>query len=137
MARHIRKKTCLVCFDEGHCISEWGLSFRPMYTKACKIMAIFNDVQTLLMTTIPTQQDYSWVMKGVQKNGIKARKHLYTPRASIVVIWVVERGLSYWQEVGMCARNIKTRIAVLYTYMYSRSLQRCDSTMKELVKQDQ
>ncbi|XP_030830112.1 ATP-dependent RNA helicase DBP8-like [Strongylocentrotus purpuratus] len=57
------------------------------------------------------------------------------PDVEIVVNWGVESALSYWQEVGRCARNLDKGLAILYAY--KRSLhQTNDSTMKEMVNEE-
>lgn len=51
----------------------------------------------------------------------------------VVINWGVEEALTYWQEVGRCARRIPSGVALLYAYRRSYTNME-DDTMKELVK---
>ncbi|XP_052103082.1 uncharacterized protein LOC127736560 [Mytilus californianus] len=52
--KYHQSQISLLVFDECHCISEWGLDFRPDYRKVSDIVSLFSDIQTLLLSTTAT-----------------------------------------------------------------------------------
>ncbi|XP_071128334.1 ATP-dependent DNA helicase RecQ-like [Mytilus edulis] len=52
--RLLESQICLLVFDECHCISEWGLDFRPEYRKVADIISLFASCPTLLLTATAT-----------------------------------------------------------------------------------
>ncbi|XP_071177685.1 ATP-dependent helicase wrn-1-like [Mytilus edulis] len=53
---------CMICFDEAHCVSDWGESFRPEYRKVAKIRSI-ADVPVLALTATVTPKVKSDIEK--------------------------------------------------------------------------
>ncbi|CAC5401408.1 unnamed protein product [Mytilus coruscus] len=54
--RLLESQICLLVFDECHCISEWGLDFRPEYRKVADIISLFASCPTLLLTATATEK---------------------------------------------------------------------------------
>ncbi|XP_069114681.1 uncharacterized protein [Argopecten irradians] len=54
LREHLQKRICLLAFDEAHCISSWGLDFRPSYRQVAVLQSYF-DVPTLVLTATATR----------------------------------------------------------------------------------
>ena len=63
----------LFVIDEAHCISEWGHSFRPSYTKLSFIRNILNNPVTMICTATATKQVRNDILKqlNLTKNSCK------------------------------------------------------------------
>ncbi|XP_062599669.1 probable ATP-dependent DNA helicase RecQ, partial [Saccostrea cucullata] len=52
---NLKPKVCVLVFDEAHCISSWGLDFRPAYRQVCSLQSIINT-STLVLTATATRK---------------------------------------------------------------------------------
>ena len=57
-----QKQCCLIAFDECHCVSEWGLDFRPKYRESASLASIL-DVPILCLTATITINIYKDIKK--------------------------------------------------------------------------
>ncbi|XP_052059676.1 ATP-dependent DNA helicase RecQ-like [Mytilus californianus] len=57
-----KNSLCMICFDEAHCVSEWGESFRPEYRQVAMIRSI-ADVPVLALTATVTTKVKSDIEK--------------------------------------------------------------------------
>ncbi|KAK3101271.1 hypothetical protein FSP39_002286 [Pinctada imbricata] len=51
----LRDQLSVLVFDEAHCISEWGLDFRPDYRSVSDLVSILDHIPTLLLTATATK----------------------------------------------------------------------------------
>lgn len=51
----LKPRVCVLVFDEAHCISSWGLDFRPAYRKVAGLQSVIN-ICTLVLTATATRK---------------------------------------------------------------------------------
>ncbi|KAL3870211.1 hypothetical protein ACJMK2_038290 [Sinanodonta woodiana] len=55
LKEQFKDNICILVFDEAHCISSWGLDFRPGYRQVSVIQSLF-DVPNLVLTATATKE---------------------------------------------------------------------------------
>ncbi|XP_071500372.1 uncharacterized protein [Diadema antillarum] len=124
-------KVCLLCFDEGHCISQWGLDFRPAYRRACEVVTFFSGTPTLVATATATEKVYEDVKQMLALSPVMIGKLPDRPNIYIDVRHVTDKYeealqwlLSEVEERGEMSRKI---------IVFTNSLKTCASIYSWIV----
>lgn len=59
----LRDRIIAVIFDEAHCITDWGYSFRPEYANVPNIRVFLNDVPVAALTATLTPEGFTQLGK--------------------------------------------------------------------------
>lgn len=69
---------CLFAIDEAHCISQWGLDFRPDYLDLGLIRQQLNFPLTMALTATATQRVREEILTSLQINNEKTKQIIYS-----------------------------------------------------------
>lgn len=78
---------CLFAIDEAHCISQWGLDFRPDYLDLGLIRQQLNFPLTMALTATATQRVREEILTSLQINNEKTKQIIYSVDRSNIAFY--------------------------------------------------
>ncbi|WP_208558763.1 RecQ family ATP-dependent DNA helicase [Marinilactibacillus kalidii] len=102
MQRLKQLKIALFVVDEAHCISQWGMDFRPDYLKMGEIRRKLNNPTTMALTATATES---------VRNEIKESLHMNHEETQEIIHSVDRKAIKL--KVAICDGNKKERLTEL------------------------
>ncbi|XP_062620640.1 uncharacterized protein LOC134282227 [Saccostrea cucullata] len=121
---NLKPKVCVLVFDEAHCISSWGLDFRPAYRQVCSLQSIINT-STLVLTATATRkiQEDIYETLGFQTESTKVIAVL--PDRPNIFLNVKNSSQKYEEELAWIVTHIKSKESQKKILLYVRSINVC------------
>lgn len=102
--RLVRLKIALFVVDEAHCISQWGMDFRPDYLKIGEVKEKLGNPPTMALTATATEQVRSEIKSSLKMNGENLKEIIYSVNRDSIKL-----------KVEVCSGNKKERLKELVT----------------------
>ncbi|MHC5229348.1 RecQ family ATP-dependent DNA helicase [Enterococcus sp. LJL99] len=93
----IQQRIALFVVDEAHCISQWGIDFRPEYLKIAQIKKELNSPLTLALTATATVRVRQEIQEHLFSSSRKNRQITYSvnrPNIGLIVDYVEDKKAS-------------------------------------------
>lgn len=130
----LRTKPDMVALDEAHCLSQWGDSFRPAYTKIGEFLEKVNPrvVVTLTATATEDVEDDIRTILGLPM----ARKVVYYPKRENLVMTTIRRDMSPVKYMDGMDQEVLKQVNAIKgpTVVYCATRATCEYLAEELGK---
>ena len=130
----------LFVIDEAHCISEWGHSFRPAYTKLHRIRESLDDPTTIACTATATPTVQQDIIKQLHLNNNTCKIHLSSfnrPNIFIKAIKLKKRisiNKTIMQEITNYQKIKYNNPIIIYCGTQKETNETCNYLQKHMTK---